>query len=64
MAIALRFGADPPQQGIAPDGGIGSLPLDRCGSQIDVRGERDRVLVHAHPQRFHAEVGPDFRPGR
>ena len=26
--------------------------------------ERDRVLVHAHPQRFHAEVGSDLRPGR
>ena len=44
----LRYGADPPQYGVAPDGGIGSLSLDRGGSQIDVRGERDRVLVHAH----------------
>ena len=55
--------ADPPEQGVAPDCRIGSPSLDRRGREIDFRGERDRVLVHARPQRFHAEVGPDFRPG-
>ena len=55
--------ADPPEQGIAPDCRIGGPSLDRRGREIDFRGERDRVLVHARPQRFHAEVGPDFRPG-
>ena len=56
--------ADPPEHGVAPDCRIGSPLLDRRGSEIDLRGERDRVLVHVRPQRFHAEVGPDFRPGR
>ena len=60
----LGYCAGPPEQGVAPDGRIGSPSLDRRGREIDFRGERDRVLVHAHPQRFHAEVGPDFRPGR
>ena len=60
----LGDSADLPQQGVAPDRRIGSPLLDRRGGEIDVRGERDRVLVHAHPQRFHAKVGPDFRPGR
>ena len=58
------YGADPPPQCVAPDGGIRSPPLDRRGRQIDVRGERDRVPMHAHPQGFHAEVGPDLRPRR
>ncbi len=59
----LGYCADPPEQGVAPDCRIGSPLLDRRGREIDFRGERDRVLVHAQPQRFHAEVGPDFGPG-
>ena len=59
----LGDGADSPEQGVAPDRRIGGPPLDRRGREIDFRGERDRVLVHARPQRFHAEVGSDLRPG-
>ena len=59
----LGDGADPPEQGVAPDCRIGGPLLDRRGREVDFRGERDRVLVHARPQRFDAEVGPDFRPG-
>jgi hypothetical protein len=59
----LGYCADPPEQGVAPDYRIGSPSLDRRGSKVDFRGERDRVLVHARPQCLHPDVGPDFRPG-
>ena len=59
----LGDGADPPEQGVAPDSRISSPPLDGRRCEIDLRGERDQVLVHARPQRFHAEVGSDFGPG-
>jgi hypothetical protein len=59
----LGYCADPPEQGVAPDCRIARPSLDRRCSEVDFRGERDRVLVHARPQRFHADVGPDFRPG-
>jgi hypothetical protein len=59
----LRYCADSPEQGVAPDVRIGSPPFDRGRSEVDFRGERDRVFVHACPQRFHADVGADFWPG-
>ncbi len=59
----LGYGADLPEQGVAPDCRIGSPSLDCRRSEVDFCGERDRILEHARPQRFHADVLPDFRPG-
>ena len=59
----LWYCADPPEQRVAPDCRIRRPLLDRRGREIDFRGERDRVLLHARPQRFDAKIGPDFRPG-
>ena len=59
----FRDSADSPEQGVATDRFIGRSLLNRTGREFDFRGERDRVLVQARAQGFHAIIGSDLGPG-